>query len=76
VVLSFTLPARGGADLTVCDVAGSVVRKIGAQEWSAGENQVIWDLSDGDGRSVLPGAYFVRLRTATGQLAGGRVVVR
>jgi hypothetical protein len=60
--LAWVLPARvEQVDLAIYDVSGRAVRveRFGAQE--AGTHGWTWDGSDGRGRTLPSGAYFVRL---------------
>ncbi|RPJ49456.1 MAG: T9SS C-terminal target domain-containing protein, partial [Candidatus Latescibacterota bacterium] len=58
VSILFSLPGAGGASVRVYDVAGRLVRSMGAPS-SRGE--VVWDGADDAGNAVAPGAYFVRI---------------
>jgi len=49
----------------VFNVLGRRVRELPVTAGRPGAGRVLWDGSDGDGRPVAPGVYFVRLRTGT-----------
>jgi hypothetical protein len=62
--LSFHLPVRGSARLTVHDIEGRRITKLvdGVQE--PGDHSVTWEGRDASGRPVAAGIYFVRLESA------------
>jgi hypothetical protein len=64
--ISFSLPQRGHAKLTVFDVTGRVVRVLVDDEAPAGTRVANWDGRDASGRSVASGIYLVRLESADG----------
>lgn len=73
-VVSFALTYGGEASLVVYNALGQTVRTLVSGNVSAGVHSVVWDGKDEAGRSVAPGAYFLRYK-ATGNEALGRVVV-
>ena len=74
---AWPLPYRGGAlhvrftataggtptDVALLDVAGRQVASLAGGTMPAGEQQVIWNGRDADGRTVPAGLYFLRLRS-------------
>jgi hypothetical protein len=64
--ISFSLPQRGHARLTVFDVTGRVVRVLVDDVAPAGTRVANWDGRDAAGRSVASGVYLVRLESADG----------
>ena len=68
--LSYALPQAGRVRLALYDVAGRQVRLLAEGEREAGNQSVIWDLRDDEGRAVSAGLYLARLE------AGGRVITQ
>ncbi|MFO7609957.1 MAG: FG-GAP-like repeat-containing protein, partial [Candidatus Krumholzibacteriia bacterium] len=68
--VSFTLERAAAVSLVVHDAAGRVVRTLAAGPRTAGPHTVAWEGTDGAGRAVPSGVYFVLLR------AGGREEAR
>ena len=68
--IDFKVPGDPGEvvsiELTVCDLAGHIVRELRAESMQTGPASVRWDGRDANGAVVSSGAYIVRLR------AGGR----
>ncbi len=62
--LSFAVPARTEARLTVLDVTGRAIRTLVDGSVEAGRNSVEWDGRDSQGRSVTSGVYFFRIEAA------------
>ncbi len=61
--ISFQLPTRQRATITVYDVTGRVVRVLADRIFTPGIHQVVWDGTRGDGMSASSGVYFFRLTT-------------
>ncbi|MFN8177175.1 MAG: S8 family serine peptidase [bacterium] len=59
--LRFAVPVRAEVSIRVYDVSGRAVRSLLAQTVEAGEQHVIWDGRDDEGRRVSAGVYFFRL---------------
>jgi hypothetical protein len=53
---------RPYSSLEIADVFGRLIRRFPV----AGDQDLRWDLSDSQGRRVLPGLYFIRARGAAG----------
>jgi len=62
----------GRVQVQVYDVAGRKVRLLADRVFPAGEQTLVWDGADDDGRKVARGVYFVRSST---QKDAGRIVV-
>lgn len=60
--LRFSLPAARTARLAVFDAAGRRVAVIADGRFAAGEHRAQWSGTDGSGRRVGSGVYFVELR--------------
>jgi choice-of-anchor B domain-containing protein len=73
VELAVELPAAGSADVEVLDLAGRALRALHRGDAPAGVLTLAWDGSDGRGRPVPAGLYFVRVR-AGGAVALARLV--
>jgi hypothetical protein len=63
--LRFVVAARADVSIRVYDVSGRAVRALLSQTVEAGEQHVVWDGRDDEGRRVSAGVYFFRL-TAPG----------
>jgi len=74
--LSFELQAPVTAALTVCDVSGRVVRRLGSFARPSGSYQVWFDGRDAAGRHLVPGIYFVELRTGKGSACRKVILTR
>ncbi|MDA0337871.1 MAG: T9SS type A sorting domain-containing protein, partial [bacterium] len=59
--IPFALPADGQVRLEIFDVLGQRIRTLAAQDVQAGLHHVTWDGTDGAGRHVAGGPYFLRL---------------
>jgi len=74
--LSLTLPSRGSVEASVYDVAGRRVAELAHGVLEAGAHRLVWD-GRADRRGPAPaGVYFVKVRTAGGDLSRKVVVVR
>ncbi len=62
--VEFNMPAGGRAVVRVYDVAGRLVRTVDDSVRQAGPQQVHWDGSNGAGKTVASGVYFVMLEAA------------
>jgi flagellar hook capping protein FlgD len=56
----------GLQELTVCDLLGRVVRRLGSGWFDAGRREGHWDGRDDSGARVAPGIYYAQLRTPAG----------
>lgn len=74
VRLPFSIARPSPVRLSVFDTRGRFVRAWSAPSLDAGAHEQAWDLTDGAGRPVPPGAYHVRLEAAG--LRSSRTVVR
>jgi subtilisin family serine protease len=68
--IRFALDRAGPVRLAVYDAAGRLVSRLVDRRLEAGVHEVVWNGTNGSGRSVAGGVYFYRLETA------GRVLVR
>jgi hypothetical protein len=74
VAIFYDLALPGNVSLGVFAADGRRVRELGAGRAGSGRHDVEWDGTDGAGRSVPPGVYFVRLSSSTGEERTLRVV--
>jgi hypothetical protein len=74
--LLLSAPVAGEQSLLLQDVAGRVVRHLGAGRYEAGPRAVAWDGRDDRGSAVAPGVYLVRYVTPAGSRQARVVVVR
>jgi flagellar hook assembly protein FlgD len=74
--IGFSLPRAGTARLAVYDAAGRLVRTLVNGERPAGPHEIVWDATDGGGRAVRPGTYFMRLEAAGTARTRSVVVLR
>ena len=75
VALRMSLAAPGAVELNLYDVGGGFVRSLANGPFDSGVHEIRWDGSDGAGRRVAPGVYFVVLR-AGGAIESRKVFVR
>lgn len=64
LTLRWSLPQAGPARLCVLDDAGRTVRTLCEGWMAAGEDSLVWDQRDDDGRRVYAGLYRVRFEAA------------
>ncbi len=75
--LRFTVPHPGGlTGVKVYNLAGRVVRDLGAEELPPGTYEVAWGGKDDWGNAVAAGVYFVRVIAPQGAEARKLVLVR
>ena len=73
-VISYRLPSGRRVKMDVYDVAGRRVRTLVDAAQAAGDRSVTWDGTDGSGRRVGAGTYFLRLE-AGDEAAVSRVLL-
>ncbi|MGB2989465.1 MAG: FlgD immunoglobulin-like domain containing protein [Candidatus Zixiibacteriota bacterium] len=61
--ISFTLPIRTHASLTIYNIEGKKVRTLASREMDVGTHTVHWNGRDEAGNPVASGIYFYRLKT-------------
>jgi len=72
--ISFAMPARGHAELSVYSVDGRLVRTLVSGEAGPGQVDLTWDGRDNSGSRVGNGLYLMRL-TAAGETRRGKLMV-
>lgn len=75
--ISFTVP-EGNVDvrLSIYDLRGREVTTLVSERMPPGAATTIWDGTDGSGKTVPSGVYFVRLVCGGGEMRGRLVVLR
>jgi hypothetical protein len=61
--------------LTLHDATGRLRAKLMEGRYSHGWHTALWHGVDADGRAVLPGTYYVRLRTPTGSRTAPLIII-
>ncbi|UCH83174.1 MAG: DUF1566 domain-containing protein [Candidatus Latescibacterota bacterium] len=74
--ISFTLPKREKAGLSVYDVQGKLVTTLVDETLEAGFKEVIWDGKDSRGNQVSTGVYFYRLTAGNRMLTKKMVLLK
>ncbi len=74
--VSFTMPAAGHARLTLHDVRGRLVRTLADADLPAGEQVLVWDGRDDQGRDAASGTYVLRVEAGTDISTGKLTLVR
>jgi hypothetical protein len=72
--LSYQVPVGAAGTLSVYDVNGRLVRRLGQS--LAGSGSLSWNLADAAGSAVRAGTYFVRLASGSNGAVGKLVVTR
>jgi hypothetical protein len=72
--ISYSVPARSAARLTIHDVAGRLITELFRGDAQPGTHHVEWEGTDGEGRGVPGGLYFCRL-AAAGRAETARLVL-
>jgi len=62
-LIQYTLPRGSAVRLALYNLLGEEIKTLIDQDQDAGLHTVIWDATDGAGRKVSSGAYFLRLST-------------
>lgn len=75
-MVSLTLPSDGHVEVDVVDLLGRRVASLVDGDLTAGTQQVRWDGASGSTRQVAAGAYYLRVRTAQGELSRKVVLVK
>ncbi|MFO7651072.1 MAG: FlgD immunoglobulin-like domain containing protein, partial [bacterium] len=76
VSVRWFVPAAGGAEVSIYDNNGRLVRRIASGASRSGWSNATWDGNDGAGRSVAAGTYWVRLTAGDSSGAVKAVVLR
>jgi hypothetical protein len=74
--IRYDVPAAGRVVLSVYDNSGRLVRELAQGRVPAGRYHATWNRTDGSGRTVAAGVYWLRLETAAGENVVKAVVVR
>lgn len=65
--IQFDLPSLRRVDVSLFGVDGRLVRRLVDAPREAGRHTAYWDGADGNGRRVVPGMYFARVRAGDSQ---------
>jgi hypothetical protein len=74
--ITFSVPERGRAVLSVYNVKGELVQTLVDDVVSAGEVSVTWDATDRYGRQISSGVYFYRLRVGDLEMSRKMILLR
>ena len=74
--IAFTLDQPGVVEVSVFDLAGHRVATLHQGHLQAGEHHLIWDGTTDSGQPAPSGQYRCTLRTATGLVSRGMVLVK
>ena len=72
--LTLTLPTARRVQVVVFDVQGKHVRALQDEVMSEGEQSIVWDLRDDQGREAPRGVYFLKA-WALGMVTRARLIV-
>jgi len=72
----FTLHTAGHFRVEIADATGRIVRRLFAGEQSPGDHTITWDGLDSQSRPVVPGVYFLHVRSARGLEVSKIIVAR
>ncbi|MCK4506375.1 MAG: T9SS type A sorting domain-containing protein [Candidatus Aegiribacteria sp.] len=64
VTIPFSLAATGAARIDVYDITGRIVTTLAAEEMTAGQHSLVWNLRDTNGSVIPSGVYHIRISTA------------
>ena len=73
--IGFTLGKEGQASITILKANGETVRTLSSRAAKLGQNTVVWDTRDSQGRSVAPGVYLVQVKASGDKGDTARAVV-
>jgi hypothetical protein len=65
--VTYTVPVGGNVSLRIYDVHGRLVRVLVGETRAAGRHAAVWDGRSSNGSRVVPGVYFVGLRSPGGR---------
>jgi flagellar hook assembly protein FlgD len=63
--IHFSVPVEADVEVAVHDLQGRTVARLVSERKTPGVYQVAWDGTDGGGRRIEAGTYFVRLMAET-----------
>ncbi len=73
--IRFSMASQGHVNLSVFDVSGRLVTTLIDGEAEAGENAVVWDGTDDQGRRVSGGIFWMQMSTQDGFKSGKKLLV-
>jgi hypothetical protein len=65
--ISYALPTDQQVTVVIYDVQGRTVSELVDAHKPAGFHEVLWNGSEGNGGSAIPGVYFCKVRTGNGE---------
>jgi flagellar hook assembly protein FlgD len=74
--LRLSLPQGADVSVKIYNARGQLVRDLFSGHVGAGQQVLVWDGHDGQGRQAASGVYFVRAETGRQALTGRVVMVR
>jgi hypothetical protein len=73
--ISFVLPKRERVEIKIYNALGQFVRGLVNEEREAGENKIVWNGKDNDGRGAASGIYFYHVQSSK-NFATGKMVLQ
>jgi len=74
--ISYALPAAERITIEVYSVTGRSVRTLLDERVEPGNHRAAWDGTDGNGKAVPAGVYYVRLSTSTDRIVRSVTLIR
>jgi hypothetical protein len=74
--ISFTLPERSHATLSIYNVEGKLVKTLVNDMLEMGYEQIVWDGTDLDGNSLSSGIYFYQLKAEGKKLTKKMILLK
>lgn len=76
VTIHVDLPRDGAVRLDVLDASGRLVRRFVERRLDVGRHAIVWDGTDGGGRPLASGVYFLSLRAGDARRTARVVIAR
>jgi hypothetical protein len=73
--IRFSLASAGEVNLAVYDVAGRLVKTLLDGAAPAGENSIVWDGTDNQGKRVGGGVFWMQMTAHDGFSSGKKMVI-
>ncbi len=75
--IRFSVPSPGGlCSVRIYNIAGKVVRELGADDLAPGTYELAWDGRNNLGVNVAAGVYFIRVDTPHGSASSKLVIIK
>ena len=75
-IVQFSIPVDTRITLSVVDISGRIIKTLMNGEYRAGSYSVVWDGTNGAGKKVSSGIYFILLNSELGKISHKTVYVR